>query len=150
MKKLLIASTCACAALALGLYAGFRWVVPRWENAVVAGKMPRTAVAAVVGKEQINVRDGQASTLPDGSYVVGPRTVFLVRYRIDAFQDITDAEQEAVLSSEKKRYAKDGPRVEEVNELEYDSLEIGTQITVKYAYYPSVLWGVSDSIRVPW
>jgi hypothetical protein len=54
MKRLLIAVTCVCVALALGLYASFRWIVPRWERAVVAGKMPRTAVAAVVGKDRIN------------------------------------------------------------------------------------------------
>jgi hypothetical protein len=150
MKRLLLAVFSVCVALALGLYAGFRWVVPRWERAVVAGKSPRTSIAMVVGKEQIEVKDGQAFTLPNGSSVVGPQNVFLVRYRIDDFQDIADAEREAVLRSERKRYAKDGPRVEEVEQSEYNSLEIGAQITVKYAYYPSVLWGVSDSIRVPW
>jgi hypothetical protein len=124
--------------------------MPRWERAVVAGKMPRTAVAAVVGKDRIKVRNGQAFTLPNGSHVVGPLNVFPVRYRIDDFQDITEAEREAVLHSERKRHAKDGPRVEEVDESEYNSLAIGVPITVKYTYYPSVLWEVSDSIRVPW
>jgi hypothetical protein len=101
-------------------------------------------------KEQINLKDGQSITLPNGSYVVGRSDLFLVRYRIDDFQDIAAAEREAVLRSERKRYAKEGPRVEEVDESEYNSLEVGAQISVKYAYYPSVLWGVSDSIRVPW
>jgi hypothetical protein len=150
MKRLLIAVFSVCMALALTLYAGFRWVVPRLERAVIAGKMPRTSVATVVGKEQIKLKDGQVFTFPNGSDVVGPLNVFLVRYRIDDFQGITDAEREAVLRSERKRYAKDGPRVKEVDQSEYDSLEIGAQIAVKYAYYPGALWGISDSIRVPW
>jgi hypothetical protein len=119
-------------------------------RAVVAGKMPRTAIATVVKKEQITANAGHAFTLPNGVYVAGRANIFLVRYRIDDFQSITTVEREAVLRGEKKRYASEGPRIEYVSESEDNSLEIGKQITVKYAYYPSVLWGVSDSIRVPW
>jgi hypothetical protein len=149
MKKLLIAGL-SVMMLAFGLYSGFRWVVPKWERSVVAGKMPRTAIATVVKREPIHLNDDQPFVLPNGSYVVGVSNVFLVYYRLDDFQGISDVEREAVLRGETKRYARDGPRVESVEKSEYDSLEVGAPITVKYAYYPSVLWGVSDSIRVPW
>ena len=58
--------------------------------------------------------------------------------------------QRPVLRREQRRYAKEGPRKMEVLEREYKAITEGANITVKYAYYPNVLWGVSDDIRVPW
>ena len=136
VAALLVGGSVGC-----GLYTGGRWLLPRWVNAVGAGKVPRTAVGTVVKKERVHVDP------PDGTF---RNERFYVYYRIDEFSDIGLAERHAVLRREQSRYAKEGPRRMEVGEQEYGVRIVGGRITLKYAYYPSVLWGISDEIRVPW
>ena len=139
MKKLTIAFLCL--ALLLGMYFGSRCFIPRWLAAGVAGKRPRTAVVTVVKKEHLRLSDKQYEY---------PGERFYVYYRVDDFRDIAPAEREAVLRRERLRYAREGPRQMAAGEGEYAAYSAGDTIKVQYAYSPSVLWGVSDEIRLPW
>ena len=148
MKKL--ASALLCMGFVLGLCLIVRWLLPRWENAVVAGKMPRTAFGTVLKKEHVRLSDKQQTVnFPNGPSVRWKDERFYVYYRLDEFQDAAPAASKAILNQERVRYAKEGPRRMEVGEQEYDRISDGQRITVKYAYYPNILWGVSDAIRVP-
>ncbi len=130
-------------ALLLALFGGLWWIFPRWLQAVGAGKSPRTAYASVIRKERVQLK----STLQSG---VDFDVEYRVYYRIDEFTQLDPAAREAVLKGERARYAKEGPRMTTVRKEEFEALSEGSVLTVLYAYYPSVLWGTSDDIRVPW
>lgn len=149
MKKLAIALPFL--ALVLGVYLSVRWLYLRWGVAVVAGKSPRTAIATVVKKEHVRLSDRQQTvSFPNGPSITWKDERFYVYYRLDEFTDVDPAASKAILNRERVRHAKEGPRRMEVGEQEYDRISDGQRIAVKYAYYPNVLWGVSDEIRVPW
>jgi len=142
MKRLAIALSLA-ALLAVSLCFGARSILPHFMKAVLAGKSPRNAIGTVLRKEHIRGNEKHATGALDGEG-------FLVHYRLDDFHDIAATERNAVLKAEQRRFAKEGPRKMEVGRREYDDLVEGGKITVKYAYYPSFLWGVSTETRIPW
>lgn len=75
---------------------------------------------------------------------------FYIYFRMDQFHDVGHLAAAAIAGRERKRYQAEGPRRIETDEKTFKGLKTGDQITVKYAYYPNVFWGVSDDIRVPW
>jgi hypothetical protein len=149
MKKW--ATSLSLVTLLLAAYYGVRWFYPRWLVAVVAGKSPRTAVATVVKKEYVRSSNRQETVrFPNGTSITLKDEHFYVWYRLDDFLDVEAAASAAIARRERIRFKKDGPRRMEIGEREFEQLSDGGKMTVQYAYYPNVLWGVSDEIRVPW
>jgi hypothetical protein len=142
MKKMVIALSFV-ALLVFALYFGARSILPHFMKAVVSGKSPHNAIGTVLRKEHIRGPANQGTGTLDGER-------FHVHYRLNDFYGLAAAERNVVLEAEQVRFAKEGPRKMEVGQEEYENFVEGGKITIKYAYYPSVLWGVSSEIRVPW